>query len=948
MKQSAEEIARIRKYLEGVRDALCAKTRSLNLPRGALDSMIAHLGGKRNVAEMTGRQKRVCDGVVERRVGDSKSDFDEINLVERRRFMNGDKLVAIISDAASTGISLHADRGCKNQRRRVHITLELAWSAEKAIQQLGRSHRSNASSSPSYELVVSDLAGETRFVSAVARRLESLGAITRGDRRAASALDLSQFNYEGKYGQKALKLMYERVVQGQELIGNLFTTDDVEYIDKCTIEMGLATENGEISSSTRAAGVKRFLARLLGLKPQDQNKMLSLFGRSVEHVVSEAKRDGTYDDGIVDLKGEVSIVEKPRVLINEQNNTKVTAQIIRVDRGVSFLNALKRYSELVYLDQGQRVLTREHGECNVVKWNENGQIVVRQDEITITLNGDDVVPMMKEGECPPWRKEEEEDETYKDEDDDDVNKIDFKSERKIYDMYIERQRLGFYSRTRTAFGRELKNRTPWITLGLGMSDDADKKVLTLVRPNSGVLRNERSVLFPYTYNPSPETVAKHWHKVYHESAKTCHHGPNCKIGTSCTQGMRMRNLCLISGTVTSIWSQLRVTLNAAKYESALSEAEIMREDSPHKKKSSSPQQDFSKRKKQFSQSERTEIKTALRVVRAVIQNGRKVVGVRFPIFLLRRLESVLYVSEWKRTQRLESYRHDASSCPEFGSFDIAGLAFAKRGIDGDDSIVVTSSDCVIECGSLIEEFRWRVENNPRYDEYVQKLRSKGNQSGGGRVGEFIGLTLDGLSNEIKRARKHYFDIRRRIDMLTNFDKNAVKLYFEFQFRSPLVMKSDASDANLADSNDDEKVVPKAKRRSLVASQKKMTSFFMKKNVVSTKTTTSTSKRVSSSFWSCPQCTLENESIKRLCDACGYLKPLRHSTNCSDDSPSFRIKKKKNKSVKRKRIGSSSSNGVVSTFLSKSGDDEKEKKRTKKKKGDCAVDNDDDAEIIEIL
>mgnify|MGYP005841950183 CR=1 FL=1 len=65
-------------------------------------------------------------------------------------------------------------------RLRVHYLLGPGWRADAAFQGLGRSNRTNQAQPPLFRPVATDVRGEKRFLSTIARRLDTLGTITRG------------------------------------------------------------------------------------------------------------------------------------------------------------------------------------------------------------------------------------------------------------------------------------------------------------------------------------------------------------------------------------------------------------------------------------------------------------------------------------------------------------------------------------------------------------------------------------------------------------------------------------------------------------------------------------------------------------------------------------------------------------------------------------------------
>lgn len=196
-----------------LRDALVDRLASLNPIPGALEQLLWHFGHKQ-VAEVTGRSKRVLKDDSGRLFVDSRGS--NANIAETNAFMAGDKQILIFSDAGGTGRSYHADLNAQNRRRRSHYLLEAGWRADNAIQGLGRSHRTNQASAPVFRPVTTDVRGERRFISTIARRLDSLGALTRGQRQTGgNGIFDAKDNLESNYAEYALYELFKQIFQGR-------------------------------------------------------------------------------------------------------------------------------------------------------------------------------------------------------------------------------------------------------------------------------------------------------------------------------------------------------------------------------------------------------------------------------------------------------------------------------------------------------------------------------------------------------------------------------------------------------------------------------------------------------------------------------------------------------------------------------------------------------------
>jgi hypothetical protein len=277
------------------RDRLIEQLASLSPVPGALEQIVQRFGTDM-VAEVTGRSRRIIrrDGrlIVESRAASA-------NLAETAAFMDDAKRVLVFSDAGGTGRSYHAGLSARNRRLRVHYLLEPGWKADAAIQGLGRTNRTNQAQPPLFRPIATDVKAEKRFLSTIARRLDTLGAITRGQRQTGGqGLFRPEDNLESQYGRDALRQLYMLLARGKIEGCSLRRFEDATGL-RLIDANGLKDELPPITT---------FLNRLLALTIELQNILFTAFEQLLTARIDGAVASGTYDIGLETLRAESFVV----------------------------------------------------------------------------------------------------------------------------------------------------------------------------------------------------------------------------------------------------------------------------------------------------------------------------------------------------------------------------------------------------------------------------------------------------------------------------------------------------------------------------------------------------------------------------------------------------------------------------------------------------------------
>jgi predicted RNA methylase len=352
-----------------MRDRMIDTLASLPPMPGALDQLLWHFGADQ-VAEVTGRKRRILksdEGKLQ-----VKTRPASANLGETQEFMDDKKRILIFSDAGGTGRSYHADANALNICRRVHYLLEPGWRADNAIQGLGRTHRTNQVSAPLFRPVTTNVKGEKRFISTIARRLDSLGALTKGQRQTGgNGIFAAKDNLESVYAESALEQLYEQVRKG-------LVPDISLGLFQAMTGLKLYNEQGELKENLPP--LRTFLNRLLALTIDMQNRLFDHFEMLLITRIEGAIKAGIYDCGVETIRAEGFRIESTQTVYTHPQ-TKSETHYLQIEKK----------ERVKKLSAQQAILRASRSKGTLVRRNESEMVAIALPTNSIVKDDGEVV-----------------------------------------------------------------------------------------------------------------------------------------------------------------------------------------------------------------------------------------------------------------------------------------------------------------------------------------------------------------------------------------------------------------------------------------------------------------------------------------------------------------------------------------------------------------------------
>ena len=346
--------------------ALRRRAVCLDLPLvSPLDALHNGLGGADAVAELTGRSNILKEDAE--RGGWISVPRDQPPERDLEDFQMGRKKAAVLSGAMSTGISMHADG--VGAPRRCMILFELPWSAEKAMQQIGRVHRSRQESAPEYVLMASNRGFEQRFSSTVGSRLAQLGAIASGDRetlttssqlRLRATADLDSAHFVSTRAHEAIVQLFK-----EPAYYSLFEQMGLDDLNKLT--------------------ATKFMNRALALPCAASNIMFDGFVDALHEAIAYAEQHGTMSKPVEMITVDHDRVQLTKTLLSPTLGAEI--HVFRIDHGLTLADAQAQHDELLARGYDKtKVFFAYVSDEPVLVWHRTNRMFLRFTPLGKTIN----------------------------------------------------------------------------------------------------------------------------------------------------------------------------------------------------------------------------------------------------------------------------------------------------------------------------------------------------------------------------------------------------------------------------------------------------------------------------------------------------------------------------------------------------------------------------------